>query len=183
MLTPEQYTHHPRCPHLIATLQRVVDEVSMPMWTPGPCSGTTPILVRGLCGCWVGVVVAPAPQVEVYPTQYGDVVHVVIPLTVYETVQALGYHHLGDLYTHLGDLYTEDHRIKEEQTLKERVPARKGIPGLRAWLARHGAVPVPYCGCPRRGGRLRLRTGPRVPCPHTRRRKWSSEAGWPTPPG
>ena len=34
----------------------------------------------------------------------------------------------------------EDHRVKGERTLKERAPARKGIPGLRAWLARHGAL-------------------------------------------
>ena len=104
VLTPGQSTHHPRCPHLIATLQRVVDEVSMPMWMPGPCSGTTPILVRGPGGSRAGAATTPAPQVEVYLTQYGDVVQVVIPPTVYETVQALG----------LGDLYTEDHRIKGE---------------------------------------------------------------------
>ena len=47
VLTPGQYTHHPRCLRLIAKLQRVVDEISMPKWMPGPCSGTTPILVRG----------------------------------------------------------------------------------------------------------------------------------------
>ena len=35
MLTPGLYTQHPRCPHLIRTLQRVVDEVSVPMWMPG----------------------------------------------------------------------------------------------------------------------------------------------------
>ena len=64
MLTPGQYTHHPRCPHLIAMLQRVVDEVCMPMWVPGPCSGTIPILVRGLGGPRVGAAAAPAPQVE-----------------------------------------------------------------------------------------------------------------------
>ena len=79
---------------------------------------------------------APAPQVEVYPTPYGAVVQVVVPPTVYETVQALGYHHLGDLYT-------EDHRVLPERTLKGRAPARKGIPGLRAWLACHAAVLVP----------------------------------------
>ena len=71
-----------------------------------------------------------------YSTQYGDVVQVVTPPTVYETVHALGYHHLGDLYT-------GDHRIKGERALKERAPARKGIPGLRAWLARHSAVLAP----------------------------------------
>ena len=32
MLKPGEHIHHPRCPHLIATLQRVVDEVSLPMW-------------------------------------------------------------------------------------------------------------------------------------------------------
>ena len=84
---------------------------------------------------------APAPQVEVYPTQYGDVTQVVIPPTVYETVQALGYHHLGDLYT-------EDRRIKGERALKERAPARKGIPGLKAWLARHSAVLAPLLWVP-----------------------------------
>ena len=47
VLTPVQYTHHPRCPHLIATLQRVVDDMAMPMWMSGPCPGTSPILVRG----------------------------------------------------------------------------------------------------------------------------------------
>ena len=173
MLTLGQYTHHPWCPHLIATLQRVVDEVSMPMWMPGPCSGTTPILVRGPSGSRAGAAAAPAPQVEVYPTQYGDVVQVIIPPTVYETVRALGYHHLGDLYT-------EDHGIKGERTLKEQAPACKGVPGLRAWLA----MPSwrPYRGCPRRGGRLRPRTGSRAPCLRTRR-KWLSEAGWARPPG
>ena len=79
----------------------------MPMWMPGPCSGTTPILVWGPGGSRAGAVAAPAPQVEEYPTHYGNVVQVVIPPTVNETVQALGYHHLGDLYT-------EDHRIKVE---------------------------------------------------------------------
>ena len=135
MLTPEQYTRHPWCPHLISTLHRVVDEVSLPMSMPGPCSGTTCILVRGPGGPRAGAMGAPAPRVEVYPTQYGDVTQLVIPPTVYETVQALGYHHLGDLYT-------ADRRIKGERTLKERVPARKGIPGLRAWLARYSAVLV-----------------------------------------
>ena len=141
MLTLGQYTHHPRCPHLIATLQRVVDEVSMSMWMPCPCSGTTPILVRGPGGSWVGAAAAPAPQLEVYPTRYGNVVQVVIPTTVYETVQALGYHHLRDLYK-------EDHRIKGERILKERAPACKGIPGLRAWLARHSAVLAPLLRVP-----------------------------------
>ena len=136
VLTPGQYTNHPRCPHIIATLQKVVDEVAMPMWMPGPCSGTTPILIRGPGGPRAGAAAAPAPQVEVYPTPYGNVVQVVVPPVIYETVHALGYHHLGDLYT-------ADHRVQRERTLKERAPARKGIPGLRAWLARHAAVLVP----------------------------------------
>ena len=136
MLTPGQYTNHPTCPHLIATLQKVVDEVAMPMWMPGPCSGTTPILIRGPGGARARAAAAPAPQVEVYPTPYGNVVQVVIPPVIYETVHALGYHHPGDLYT-------ADLRVQRERTLKERAPARKGIPGLRAWLARHAAVLVP----------------------------------------
>ena len=136
MLTPGQYTNHPKCPHLTATLQKVVDEVAMPMWMPGPCSGTTPILIRGPEGPLVGAAAAPAPKVEVYPTPYGNVVQVVVPPVIYETVHALGYHHLGDLYT-------ADHRVQRERTLKERAPARKGIPGLQAWLARHAAVLVP----------------------------------------
>ena len=136
VLTPGQYTHHPKCPHLIATLQRVVDEVAMPMWMPGQCSGTTPILVRGPGGPRSAAAAAPAPRVEVYTTLYGAVAQVVVPPTVYETVQALGYHHLGDLYT-------ENHQVLPERALKRRAPARKGIPGLRAWLARHAAVLVP----------------------------------------
>ena len=136
VFTPGQYTHQPKCPHLIATLQRVVDEVAMPMWMPGHCSGTTPILVRGPGGPRAAAAAAPAPKVEVYPTPYGDVVQVVVPPTVYETVRALGYHHLGDLYT-------RDHRVLPERALKGRAPARKGIPGLRAWLTRHAAVLVP----------------------------------------
>ena len=47
----------------------------------------------------------------------------VVPPTIYETLQALGYHHSGDLYT-------AHCRIKGKRTLKERAPARKGIPGL-----------------------------------------------------
>ena len=33
--------------------------------------------------------------------------------------------------------------MQQEHTLKERTPACKGIPGLRAWLAHHAAVLVP----------------------------------------
>ena len=113
MPTPGQYTHHPKCPHLIATLQRVVDEVAMPMWMPGPCLGTTLVLVRGPTGPRAWAAAAPAPRMEVYPTPYGNVVQVVIPPAIYETVQALGYHHLGALYT-------KDNRVLQERTLKAR---------------------------------------------------------------
>ena len=78
---------------------------------------------------------------EVYPTQYSDVVQVIVPPTVYETVQALGYHRLGDMYT-------KDHRVTGERALKVRAPARKGIPGLGAWLALHGAVLAPLLRVP-----------------------------------
>ena len=84
---------------------------------------------------------APAPQVEVYNTRYGDVTQVIVPPTIYETVQALGYHHLGDLYT-------ADYQVIGERALKERAPTRKGIPGLRAWLACHNAVLVPLLRAP-----------------------------------
>ena len=103
--------------------------------------GDDPHLGAGPWRTTGGAMAAPAPQVEVYPTQYGDVTQVVIPPTVYETVHALGYHHLGDLYT-------ADRRIKGERALKERAPARKGIPGLRAWLARHSAVLAPLLRVP-----------------------------------
>ena len=141
VLTPGQCTHHPRCPHLIRTLQRVVDEVSLPMWMPGRCAGTTPILVRGPGGPRAGAMVAPAPRVEVYNTQYGDVTQVVVPPTMCETVQAPGYHHLKDLYI-------ADHWVVGERALKERAPTRKGIPGLRVWLARQSAVLVPLLRAP-----------------------------------
>ena len=141
VLTPGQYTHHPRCPHLIRTLQRVVDEVSLPVWMPGRCSGTTPILVRGPGGPRAGAMAAPAPRVAVYNTQYGGVMQVIVPPPLWEMVQALGYHHLGDLYT-------ADHRAAGERALKERAPTRKGIPGLRVWLARHDAVLVPLLRAP-----------------------------------
>ena len=49
---------------------------------------------------------------------------------------------------HLGDLYTTDRRIKGERALKEWAPARKGIPGLKAWLARHSAVLAPLLRVP-----------------------------------
>ena len=79
VLAPGHYTHHVRCPHLIRALQRVVDEVSLPMWMPGQCSGTTPILVRGPSLPRARAQVTPAPRPEVYPTQYGDVTQVVVP--------------------------------------------------------------------------------------------------------
>ena len=122
VLTPGQYTNHPRCPHLIRTLQRVVDEVSLPMWMPGQCSGTTPMLVPGPGGPRAGAMASP-------------------PHTIYGTVQALGYHHLGDLYD-------VDHRVVGERAMKERAPTRKGIPGLRVWLARQNAVLVPLLWAP-----------------------------------
>ena len=110
------------------------------MWMLGQCSGTTPILVRGPGGPRAGVMAAPTPEVQVYTTHYGDITQVVVPPTLYETVQALGYH--------LGDLYTANHRVKEERALKEKAPTRKGILGLRAWLARHSAVLTPLLRAP-----------------------------------
>ena len=79
MVAPGYYTHHPRCPHLIRTLQRMVDEVSLLLWMPGRCSGTTAILVKGPGGPRVGELAAPTPTEEVYHTQYSDVTGVVIP--------------------------------------------------------------------------------------------------------
>ena len=64
------------------------------------------------------------------------VTQVGVPPTIYETVQALRYHHLGHLYT-------ADHRVVGERALKERAPTRKSIPGQRAWLAHHSAVLMP----------------------------------------
>ena len=114
------------------------------MWMRGRCSGTTPILMRGPGGPRAGAMAAPAPRVAVYNTQYGGVTQVIVPPTIYETVQAVGYHHLGDLYT-------EDHWDAGERALKERAPTRKGIPGPRAWLACHNAVlpPLPRAPTPR----------------------------------
>ena len=89
---------------------------------------------------------APAPRVEVYNTRYGDVTQVIVPPTIYETVQALGYHHPGDLYT-------ANDQVVRERALKERAPTRKGIPRLRAWLARHNAILVPLLRAPAVGGR------------------------------
>ena len=141
MPTPGQYTQHLKYPYLIARLQKVVDEAAMPMWVPGPCSGTTPILIRSPEKPQAGAAAAPTPQVEVYPTPYGNVVQVVIPLVIYEMVHALSYRHLGDLNT-------ADHRVLRERTLKERAPARKGISVLRAWLARHAPFLIPLLGEP-----------------------------------
>ena len=103
--------------------------------------GDHPILVRGPGGPRAGAMAAPTPQVEVYPSQYGGVTQVVVPPSIYETVQALGYHHLGDLYT-------ADHLIVGERAVKERALTRKGIPGLRAWLTPHSAVLVPLLRAP-----------------------------------
>ena len=69
----------------------MVDEVSLPIWMPGRCLGTTRILVRGPAGPRVGAMAAPTPRVQVYNTQYGGVTQVVVPPTLYETVQALGW--------------------------------------------------------------------------------------------
>ena len=66
---------------------------------------------------------------------------VIAPPTIYETVQAVGYHYLGDLYT-------ADHRVVGERAVKERAPTRKGIPSLRAWLACHNAILVPPLQAP-----------------------------------
>ena len=139
--SPRDNAPTPRCPHLIGTLQRVVDEVFVPIWMRGPCSGTTPILMRGPGGPRAGAVAAPAPGVEVQPTQYGDAMQVVVPPTVYATVRALGYYHWGNLYE-------ADRRIKGEQTVKKRAPACKGIPGFTLWLARHIAVRAPLLQVP-----------------------------------
>ena len=92
--------------------------------------------MRGPGGPRAGAQAAPSPRVEVYHTQHCDVTQVAVHPTIYETVQALGYHHMGDLYT-------TNHRVAGERALKERAPTRKGIRGLRAWLARYNAVLLP----------------------------------------
>ena len=117
---------------------------------------------------------APAPPVEVYPTKYGDITQVVVPPKVYETIQALGYHHLGDLYT-LG------HRVIGEWALKERAPTRK-----ESRASEHGAPATapswcPFCGRPRRGGRPLPSIGLRALCVRTQRRR-SSGGGRQKPP-
>ena len=56
-------------------------------------------------------------------------------------MRALGYHHLGDLYT-------ADHRVVGERAVKERAPTCKGLPGPRAGLARHSAVLAPLLPAP-----------------------------------
>ena len=108
----------------------------------GQCAGTTSVLVRGPRRPRAEAPAAPFPQLGVYHTQYGNITQVVSPPpTVYETVQALGYHHLGDLYT-------ADFWVAGERALKERAVMCKGIPGLRAWLARHTTALVPLLRTP-----------------------------------
>ena len=69
----------------------------------------------------------PAPRSEVYTTLYGAIAQMAVPPTVYETVQALGSHYLGDLYT-------GNHQVLPERALKRRgQPARgsRGVVGCR----------------------------------------------------
>ena len=75
-----------------------------------------PILVRGPTLPRAGAPTTPTPKVEVYPTPYGDVTQVVVSPKVYETVEALEHHHVGDLYT-------PDQRILRERAVKARVQA------------------------------------------------------------
>ena len=98
------------------------------MWMPGPCSGTTHILVRGPGGPRAGAMAAPAPRVEVYATQYGDLTQVVVPPTVYETVQALGYHHLGDLYTATAGSKGSEALRRGRLSAKVSLASRRGLP-------------------------------------------------------
>ena len=72
------------------TPQRVVNEVSVPMWMPGQCSGATPLVVRGPDRPRAGAMVSGAPRVEVYNTEYGNITQVVAPPTIHATVHALG---------------------------------------------------------------------------------------------
>ena len=157
VFTPEEYTHHPRCPHLMRTLQWVVDEVLLPMRMTGRCSGTTPVLARALPHGY-----------RCLPPSTVTSAQVVVPPTINEAVYALGYHHLGNLYA--AHHWVDGQRALGKGHL-ERAPTRKAILGLRAWLARHSAVLVPllwphtavagrcrgvdpeHCtGVPRRGG-------------------------------
>ena len=118
-------------------------------WMRCPCRCGCRADARELPPLWCGAPAGrergqwrpPAPRVEVYNTLYGDITQVVVPPTIYEMVHTLGYHRLGDLYT-------ADYRVVGERALKERAPAGKGIPGLRAWLARHIAVLTPLLRAP-----------------------------------
>ena len=129
VVTPVHYAHNVRCPHHIQTLQRVVDEVSLPMWLPGQCTGTSPVTGAGPKPPKGGAG-GPYSSGQSVPRPVWDVTQVV---KVYETVHTSGYHHLGKAYT-------PDHNIVEERAVKERAPTRKRILGLRTWLTRHSAV-------------------------------------------
>ena len=87
--------HLPECLLSRPPPEQVVDEASLLMWMLGQCSGTTPIWVRGPSGPRARAQRPLRPLVQVYHTQYGGVTQVVIPPAIYETAQALGYHHVG----------------------------------------------------------------------------------------
>ena len=96
----------------------------------------------------------------------------IVPLTMYETVQALGYHHLGHPYTTY-------HRVVGERALKERALTRKASPGLR--LAHHSAFMLPLLRAPTR----RRQAAPKAWVPSVVP-MYPAEAvigaGWPRPP-
>ena len=143
--------------------------MSLPMWMPGRCSGTIPILVRGPSRPRAEAIPPPPPRIEVFNTQFGNVTQVVVPPTIYEAVQALKYHHLIDPYV-------ADHRVVGERALKERA---------QRYPWPEGPACPPQCrpGAPPTGTHTTVAgrsQGLDPDCWRTPRRR-SSGAGWPKP--
>ena len=119
------------------------------------------ILLRGTGRPRAGALVAFAPRIKVFTTRWGDATQAVVPLTIYQAVQALGYHHLGDVYA-------AQQRVVGERSLKKgHTPAKVSL-ALKHGFAAAMMSWRPSSGHPHRGGRPLQKIGRRALCWRTR---------------
>ena len=121
---------------------QLVDQVGLPMWLPGHCSGTTPILVPPPPSRSAGKPDHTSPPaVTTHNTTYGTATHVQLPRAISSVARVLGYQHLSDFYA-------PDGVLRNAQDLRAWAPWGRTVHMVRDWLHRHHAALQPVIGAP-----------------------------------
>ena len=128
--TPRQHKQTRGGPKLLRALEQVVDTADAPMWLPGDCANSTPIITRGPGTGNLAMAILVPPKTQEWDTQYGKVQTVEIPGQLYNAA----IHKRGH---HLGDLLEEGKRVPDINKMRKRWPGKTSLTALIQWMKRH----------------------------------------------